>query len=368
VRTDRAWLLVALAVDTGIAAANLTAGLLSGFLISGPLLASARLSAARTGLVAVYGVALAIVLPVPDEAFASRQHLLVCLVVATGGAFATLTARIRCEREAALLRMTHVAEVAQRAILRPIPARIGGVSFATRYQSASEEALIGGDLYDAAVTPFGLRTIVGDVKGKGLEAVTLAAAVLSHFREAAFAEPDLVWVAAELEAQLAAELRAEDFVTVVLAEYLPGEVRLVNCGHQPPVRVGDALETLHPAQPVPPLGLRPRPTVQRVRVAPGERLLFYTDGLVEARNSDGEMFALDERARECLAEPSLDDALSRLLEAVLAHTGGRLDDDLALVLSEALPDQSAGLVELASDPRHRPRSHEEPTPVAERQD
>jgi hypothetical protein len=77
-----------------------------------------------------------------------------------------------------------VAEVAQRAILRPIPARLGAMSFATRYLSAAEEALIGGDFYDAAFTPHGLRLITGDVRGKGLPAVQLASVVLGCFREA----------------------------------------------------------------------------------------------------------------------------------------------------------------------------------------
>jgi len=354
VRTDRSWLLLAVGVNTGIAALDLavhTRAILIGFLIVGPLLASARLDGARTAYVAAYGVALAVVLGIPDRTFGSPDHVLRCLTVSTGGGFATFTAHMRSERERALLRMTQVAEVAQRAILRPIPARIGGVAFATRYKSGTHEALIGGDLFDAAVTPFGLRVIVGDVKGKGLEGVQLAAAVLSHFHEAAFAEPDLAWVATELDAQLAGELRLEDFVTVVLAEFVPGEVRLVNCGHHPPIRVGDELEALPPARPEPPLGLRPRPSIQAFPLRAGERLLFYTDGMVEARDRHGQMFTLDEQVRDCLAEPSLDVAVDRLLDLVLVHTGGALDDDLALVLSEALADHAASLVEVAASPR-----------------
>jgi phosphoserine phosphatase RsbU/P len=51
-----------------------------------------------------------------------------------------------------------------------------------RYLWASEDALVGGDFYDVAVTRQGLRVVVGDVKGKGLEAVQLAALVLASFR------------------------------------------------------------------------------------------------------------------------------------------------------------------------------------------
>jgi phosphoserine phosphatase RsbU/P len=338
VRTERAWLLLALAMNLVVVALELVGrsdATLIGFLIVGPLLASARLDGARTGLVAMFSLIIAIVIGIPEGIAGTREHVLQCLVVSTGGGFAAFSAHMRSEREGALLRMTKVAEVAQRALLRPIPGRIGGVAFATRYQSAGEEALMGGDLYDSALTPFGLRIIVGDVKGKGLDGVQLAAAVLGYFRQAAFAEPDLAWVAARLDAQLAAQLGIEDFVTVVLAEFRPGEVLLVNCGHHPPIRVGtERLEMLHPADSTPPLGLQPQPTVQAVELQPSERLLFYTDGLVEARDPQGNLFPIDARVRECLADPSLEDALDTLLGLVLAHTGGELDDDLALVLSE----------------------------------
>ena len=105
------------------------------------------------------------------------------------------------------------------------------MSFATRYLSAAEEALIGGDFYDAAFTPRGLRLIVGDVRGKGLAAVQLASVILGCFREAAFAEADLQGLVAALDRRVAGELGEEDFVTVVVVEFGPqGWLRLVNCG------------------------------------------------------------------------------------------------------------------------------------------
>ena len=87
--------------------------------------------------------------------------------------------------------MTVIAETAQRAVLRTMPTAIGSVGLAARYVSATAEALVGGDLYEVAATPYGVRVIVGDVRGKGLEAVQTAAAVLGAFRAAAFTEPDL---------------------------------------------------------------------------------------------------------------------------------------------------------------------------------
>ena len=87
--------------------------------------------------------------------------------------------------------------------------------------------------------------------------------------------------------------------------------------------------------PATPLGLDPHPAVERVALGPADRLLLYTDGLVEARDGHGRPFEVDDRAAaELLAAPSLDQALDRLVASVLRHAGGSLDDDLALVLAQ----------------------------------
>ena len=71
----------------------------------------------------------------------------------------------------------------------------------------------------------------------------------------------------------------------------------------------------------------------RGRWAPGARLLFYTDGLVEARGTAGTFLQLEEHAA-VLRDPSLDLSLDRLMERLMRHTGHRLNHDTALVLAE----------------------------------
>src|SRR5260370_33538188 len=104
-------------------------------------------------------------------------------MVAVVGILAVFAAAIRSRREGALIK---ISERVQHAILRPLPAELGGVAFASHYQSATRAALVGGDLYDIAITQFGLRFIIGDGKGKGLEAVATWPAVLRGFRDRAF--------------------------------------------------------------------------------------------------------------------------------------------------------------------------------------
>ena len=131
-----------------------------------------------------------------------------------------------------------IAEVAQRVQLRPVPRSAGHLRVAVSYTSAVAEARIGGDLYEVVAPPDGVRVIVGDVQGKGLEAVETAALVLGAFREAAHNEPDLQRVGARIERAVDRELQGEKFVTAVLAE-VSGDrsITLLNYGHPAPVVV-----------------------------------------------------------------------------------------------------------------------------------
>jgi phosphoserine phosphatase RsbU/P len=372
VRAETRWALAAFGLTTAVAVVDVLMGerlILIGLFIAGPMLAAVRLDGPRTGLVAAYALGLAVAVGPFDGTWGTPDHFIRCSVVAVGGGFATAIAYSRSSRERRLAQITRVAEVAQRAILRPIPARLGDMTFATRYLSAAEEALIGGDFYDAAFTPRGLRLIVGDVRGKGLAAVQLASVVLGSFREAAFAEADLPGLVAALNRRVDGALGEEDFVTVVLVEFGPqGWLRLVNCGHPPPLLVAPTgRRSLEPGQPTPPLGLHPTPVVERVRLGPEDRLLLYTDGLVEARAADGGQFELDDRVEACLTAASLHDALDGLVELLLAHAGGRLNDDLALVLvapagtpaSRASPGSPQDLDEQHPRIQHRHHQAEE---------
>jgi sigma-B regulation protein RsbU (phosphoserine phosphatase) len=307
-----------------------------GLLLAGPVVASATISSRRTAVVAALAVAGGVFLGLLNHRLDDFDHLAGIAGLVLIGGFCVVGARWRERRERDLARVTRVAEVAQLAILRPIPNRVGPVAFASRYVSAAEQAFIGGDLYEVVPGDGGVRVVVGDVRGKGLEAVHLAALVLGAFREAASVERALEQVAAAVDRAVAGEITLEEFVTALFVEILPGgEVRVVNCGHHPPLRLTDKkAEYLTPGEANPPLGLAPDFVVEAHHLDRGDRLLLYTDGLVEARSRDRRFFELAPDVLASLGRRSLDTALDNLVAQVLRHSGGHLDDDLALLLAE----------------------------------
>ncbi|WP_432537250.1 PP2C family protein-serine/threonine phosphatase [Kineococcus arenarius] len=255
--------------------------------------------------------------------------------------FAVVGAHVRVRREERIRSVAQVAAVAQTAIQHPVPARVGDLALASRYVSASADALVGGDLFDVVSTADGVRAIVGDVRGKGLPAVHTAAAVLSAFRHTApLPGTGLDEVARRVEAAVQPRLGPEDFVTAVLCAVHPGgRLDVVLCGHPAPLLLTPGRDPVAVgSHPGPPLGLGVDPCVESTVLSAGQRLLLFTDGLVEARDASGRFFDLEAEA-SCLAQagPGLDDGLERLLAAVRRHVGGRLDDDLAVLLLERAP-------------------------------
>ncbi|MEZ3178122.1 serine/threonine-protein phosphatase [Streptomyces pimonensis] len=341
-----------------------------------PLLAAGPALAAATSRPAgVLGVGL---LAVPLGAGIGVRHgmaapeLAVVLAALVAVALAgTLASALRARRERVLAAVRSVAETAQHALLTPVPETVGPFQTAVHYSAAAAEARIGGDLYALIPTPYGVRVIVGDVRGKGLPAVGTAALVLGVFREAAYDEPDLLDVVSRIERSLARNLGHDDFVTaVVVGHPEPGRLEVVNCGHAPPLLVrGAEVAPVDPVRPAPPLGLRAltgeSPGLQAVSLDEGDQLLLYTDGVTEARDTDREFYPLAEGlARHLCDDPAR--TLAALHQELLDHVGGRLHDDAALLLLRK-PVATAGTEDadgpaLTGSPVVRPLTAE-PEPV-----
>ncbi|MEU6166367.1 PP2C family protein-serine/threonine phosphatase [Streptomyces tanashiensis] len=316
-----------------------------------PLIAAPFFSTLTTLLTGIAAVLASVGLHAYNDTVDEVAALTETLTVLTVSALALLINRVVRRSGERLASARVIAETAQKAVL-PTPAeRIGGLQCAARYEAAQADAFIGGDLFAVQDTPHGVRLVVGDVRGKGMDAVEAVAVVIGAFREAAEQERTLEGVAQRLERALAREGTRRDgldafegFTTAVLAEIprsdgtgtFDGFVRVVNRGHPPPLMLyaDGRLEPLEPGEAALPLGmgeLAAWPDRAEARPFPqGATLLFYTDGLSEARNAQGVFY--DPAAR--LAGrifPGPEELLDALVDDVRLHTGGGSTDDMALL-------------------------------------
>jgi phosphoserine phosphatase RsbU/P len=311
------------------------------WLAVGPLLGSLLLSPLTTAVLAGWTVLLGAVVivgqPQHPEGPAPRLSMLFLLV-----AFAVVNAVLRTAAQRRLGQVRAVARVAQSALLREIPARVTAGRLAYRYISAAAEARVGGDLLEVVPGEDGAeshpRWLVGDTRGKGLPAVRLASIAITSFRDAC-AQPGLALpeIARAVDRSVERAAGDEGFVTAVFAEFDPrGWLQLVICGHPPPLRLSPdgSLQALTPEAYATPLGLHPDVRPATFSVAAGDRLVFYTDGLLEARDRAGRYFRLED-CLDTLRQPDLEAAADELLARLVAHTSRRLEDDVALLLFEA---------------------------------
>jgi sigma-B regulation protein RsbU (phosphoserine phosphatase) len=309
------------------------------WLAVGPLLASLVLSPRVTAALAAWAVLLGFGLIVnePDRPGSLVSHTSVLVLLA---AFAVANAVLRTAAQGRLRQVRAVARVAQGALLSKVPATVTAGRLASRYVSAAAEAQVGGDLLEVVSEGGRPRWLIGDTRGKGLPAVRLASVAMTSFRDAC-AQPGLSLpeIARVVDRSVARAGGDEDFVTALFAEYDPrGWLQLVICGHPPPLRLpadGD-LQVLTPAAYATPLGLHPDIQSSTFSVNAGDRLVFCTDGLLEARDRTGRFFRLQD-SLDALRRPDLEAAADELLDRLRAHTGRKLDDDVAVLLFEATP-------------------------------
>lgn len=261
---------------------------------------------------------------------------LVAITCVTAAGLLASTARRRHERELAKVRL--VADTAQQVLLRPVPDRLGSVRLAVNYMSASSQARVGGDLYDVADAPCGVRLVVGDAQGKGLPAVQSAAALLGAFRDAAHEEHSLTAIASRIETSLGRQLPDGEFITAIIAGISAdgSKMQLLSCGHPGPLLLGQAQpQFLDLGEGSLPLGLghlAPEPRIPlTIPLDEYDAVLFYTDGATEARNSAGVFFPLASCA-SVSNRGSYDTLVDRISQELTRYVGHAPNDDVALLL------------------------------------
>lgn len=234
--------------------------------------------------------------------------------------------------------MSLAAEM-QWGVLPPLSFSMDGTNIAGLMEPAYE---VGGDCFDYSLNGDLLDIAMFDAMGHGLRSAVLGSLAVSAYRNTRRGSrlADLPTLLTEVDAVIAEYAGGESFVTGLFAQLdvTNGRLRWATAGHPEPlhVRHGATLETVR-ARPAAPLGLgsfvqHPGGVeVVETSLEPGDGVLFYTDGVVDARNPEGEEFGVGRLADllERASTSGLDatEVLRRLVQSVLEHHGARLRDD-----------------------------------------
>lgn len=294
----------------------------------------------------------------------ARGHILGAVTVAAGGARARYgepdlelveelahRAALALDNARLYAEQAHAAHTLQQSLLPARLPEIPGMQAAVRYRPAGagvgSHHEVGGDFYDLFPIQSGWAAVVGDVAGKGLEAAQLTALARHTLTTATLYEREPRRVLGTLNAALCNRRSGGRFCTVALGFVRPvrgGGARLTLCsgGHPPPLllRADGTVARVHvPGKLV---GVLDEPGFgQRdVHLPPGEALLLYTDGLLEARDREGDFFG-EQRLDQALARGAGLDAegIADTVERALTrfHAGALQRDDVAILVLRATP-------------------------------
>ena len=235
-----------------------------------------------------------------------------------------------------------LADSLQASLLPPRPPEVPGMEVASRFVAGERGLTVGGDFFDVfRLASNDWALVLGDVCGKGARAASLTGLARWTVRAAAVHQFLPSAVLRDLNAALLADGDADDhFCTVVF-----GRLELDTCGawltlatggHPLPVLVRASGDVELRGTPSLPLGMFEAvdPVDDRVGLGPGDALVFYTDGITEARGPGDELLG-EERLLEVLAgcaSSSADEIASRVIGAAESFASGRLADDAAVLV------------------------------------
>jgi Stage II sporulation protein E (SpoIIE) len=196
---------------------------------------------------------------------------------------------------------------------------------------------IAGDSYDYAVNDGVVDLAIFDAVGHGLRSALMAVTVVGAYRRARRREPTMGAVAASIEGELAPALGRGDFVTGVVArlDLVDHALEVRVAGHPPPILVRDGTANfLQPDHPAPPFGLSTAGAPFVTRLQPGDMVMLYTDGVVQARDRMAVFLGAQALADVALShddDVSVQATCRRALARVVDHVQGPLADDATVL-------------------------------------
>ncbi|WP_107050703.1 PP2C family protein-serine/threonine phosphatase [Streptomyces sp. NRRL F-2580] len=200
-----------------------------------------------------------------------------------------------------------------------------------------------GDAYDYALAGDVVHLAVFDAMGHDTAAGLTANLAMATCRNQRRQGASLTQARDAIEAMLLEQFTLDRYATAVLADLdlRSGLLSWINCGHAPPIliRAGRWITALD-RPPTHPLGtdLGLPAEIHREQLEPGDRIVFYTDGIIEARDSSGREFGLDRFLQFIIRHQAdgfpVPETLRRLVRAVMDHHHGQLGDDATVLFCE----------------------------------
>ena len=264
-----------------------------------------------------------------------KLHALAAVIaelVLTKGAYGDLFHVVRRRRP-----MSLAAEIAWH-LLPPVTFGTERVVIAAMLAPAYD---VGGDSFDYSVDATTARFGVFDAMGHGLPAGLMATVAMAAYRNARRRGSSLLETADAVDLAIAGHFEPDQFVTGVLAELelATGYLTCHLAGHPAPLllRAGRVRKALD-QEPDLPFGVGDSRSSGHERLEPGDRRLLFTDGVVEARSPDGELFGVDRLAdlvaREETARVPAPETMRRLMHAILSYQPEGLRDDATAMMIE----------------------------------
>ncbi len=223
--------------------------------------------------------------------------------------------------------LTLAAEIQHRLLPSAYTCEAGQFSLAGWLEPAGN---IAGDTFDFSLERDTLHLSMTDAMGHSVQAAMLASVLVGALRNARRARVDLAEQARRASASLAEHFHRCEYVTgqLVRVDLQTETAQIVNAGHPPPLRLRDGQVTTIELEPDLPFGLGEHEyRVQPLALAPGDRLVFLTDGLLERNASSIDVAALVAEA----AQMHPREAVQHLVKAVLKRTEGPLKDDATVM-------------------------------------
>jgi sigma-B regulation protein RsbU (phosphoserine phosphatase) len=243
-------------------------------------------------------------------------------------------------------KLRHDAREVQARLLALGAPAVEGYDVGVAWSFAEE---LGGDAHEVVSLPEGrLMVAIADVCGKGLPAALLMSSLDATLRETAAADLGPRDACRRIAAHMRPRLGPDRFVSAVymVLDRRRGRVTYVNAGHPPPILLRADAQTRRLARGGPVLGAPGEADYEEgvLALRTGDRLVLFTDGVLEAAGSEGPEFG-DERVlleAEGSRARSASAAAAALLERARAHAAGPLADDATALVVSVAPDAGGG--------------------------